>query len=499
MQIEIRRRIRDNLYGSIDVSILEDAVISHPMFQRMRRISQTAFLNLVFPGASHTRLEHSLGVMHLAGLAWAKLKDNQERIRNYCSTYRLFEEREKERGSKPIQGLLTPSFYEIEGMFSSPYILQTLRLGALLHDLGHPPFSHSGERFLPSWESLLEENSHRAHFLKTLIKERAAKKIPVTHEIFSILMVEDMLKDIYYRHPSMILKIAAQDLVSIMVPDVEPLPQSELRKFSALHVCRELISGEIDIDRMDYLRRDAKECGVAYGFFDVDRILDSLALYSNPGDGSIHLALQYAGLPAFEDYLRARQSMYAQLYFHKTTAACEAMLQKISEYLSSWSLPVSISEYSSIDEYEIKSILQKEAKNLHKVDQLKLNTLLKDLLVNRNLWKLVYEVTEISTQASEETSKNLQIVMDRLKEERLDFELISSRNSLTRLKRIAKDKSSLNHLKLIKLDERQFLRVENIEKFTNLTEDTVQYHRIYVNREDAQEAAGYIRDLFEVK
>ena len=137
MGLEIQRRIRDNLYGSIDVSILEGEVIAHPIFQRLRRIKQTAFLNLVFPGASHSRLEHSLGVMHLAGIAWSKLQDNQTRMRDYCKRYRKFDERERSRKSgETVQGLLFPTFAEIEKIFSSPYVLQALRLSALLHDLG---------------------------------------------------------------------------------------------------------------------------------------------------------------------------------------------------------------------------------------------------------------------------------------------------------------------------------------------------------------------------
>jgi len=77
MGLEIVRRIRGNINSSIDVTALEDAVIAHPYVQRLRRIKQLAFLHYVFPGATHSRFEHSLGVMQLAGLAWDKLKTNQ--------------------------------------------------------------------------------------------------------------------------------------------------------------------------------------------------------------------------------------------------------------------------------------------------------------------------------------------------------------------------------------------------------------------------------------
>ena len=80
MTQKIARRIRGNLHGSIDITTIEDAVIAHPVFQRLRRIQQTAFLSLVFPGATHTRFEHSLGVLNLASKALDKLIGNQERL-----------------------------------------------------------------------------------------------------------------------------------------------------------------------------------------------------------------------------------------------------------------------------------------------------------------------------------------------------------------------------------------------------------------------------------
>ena len=81
MTLLVKRRIRDNLHGSIDLNPLEDKIISHPYFQRLRRVKQTAFLSFAFPGATHTRFEHSLGSMYLAGQAWRKILSNQERLK----------------------------------------------------------------------------------------------------------------------------------------------------------------------------------------------------------------------------------------------------------------------------------------------------------------------------------------------------------------------------------------------------------------------------------
>src|SRR5690606_17629086 len=105
-----------------------------------------------------------------------------------------------------------------------------------------------------------------------------------------------------------------------------PEPDSELVTRHAYELCHELISGELDLDRMDYLLRDSRECGVVYGIFDAGRILDSLCVYFDPRDEKLHVAISLSGLAAFEDYLRARHSMYLQLYFHKSSVAAEAMM-----------------------------------------------------------------------------------------------------------------------------------------------------------------------------
>ena len=93
--MEITRRIRDNIHGTINISAFEDLVISHPTVQRLRRIRQLAFLQYVFPGASHSRFEHSLGVMHLSGVAWQKIFENQKNLRNVTKKYNNFEQLEK--------------------------------------------------------------------------------------------------------------------------------------------------------------------------------------------------------------------------------------------------------------------------------------------------------------------------------------------------------------------------------------------------------------------
>jgi len=246
-------------------------------------------------------------------------------------------------------------------------------------------------------------------------------------------------------------------------------------------LCNELISGEFDIDRMDYLLRDSRECGVVYGIFDSTRIQDSLALYFDPRDGGVHLAISYSGLAAFEDYLRARHSMYLQLYFHKTSVAAEAMMQHLSTELGGWVLPTDIKAYAEIDEYNIETHLDKAADSFlsDKSKRQHFDDSCRNLLRNRRLWKRVFEISasdkEGAAKATEEACKIIAA-------HSVYFEQVSSSSSLTSFRSRRDSEISHNYLRLIKKDEHQFPRVLPIEDYTNLISSGNKVHisRVYV-------------------
>lgn len=249
--------INDPVHGFIKIphEILFD-VIEHPYFQRLRRISQTGLLNLIFPGATHTRFHHALGAMHLMFTALETLK-----LKN------VFISKEEEKAAM---------------------------LAILLHDIGHGPFSHA-------LESMLMDDWH--------------------HEKLSLLLMNQLNKEFNGE-----LSLA-----------IEMFQGKYPRKFF-----NQLISSQLDVDRLDYLKRDSFYTGVAEGNINTQRIISMM----NVSDDE-ELVIDAKGIYSIENFLTARMFMYWQVYYHKTSALAEFLLVKILErakYLISQGVDLPASE-----------------------------------------------------------------------------------------------------------------------------------------------------------
>jgi len=241
--------IRDSLYGNIELRGVMLELMETPEMQRLHGIKQLGLANLVFPGANHTRLEHSLGTGHVARKMHARLRDDAD-----------------------------------EGVLIS--------VAALLHDVGHGPFSHT-------LEYLMHEINGKDH-------------VEITKEIIT---GKRLLPDIEYDKtlPEILSHygIEAREIVDILDGKKGYLS--------------EIISGALDADQMDYLMRDAYYTGVAYGIIDSDRIIQTMRLH----DGRI--VFERKGVTAIESMLVARAIMYSSVYLHKTVRIAELMLVKAVE------------------------------------------------------------------------------------------------------------------------------------------------------------------------
>ena len=239
-----RKIINDPVHGFITINdpVIFD-LIAHPYYQRLRRIQQMALAQLVYPGAVHTRLHHSLGAYHLMCIAIAELRDKGIEITNEEA--------------------------------------QAAKAAILLHDIGHGPFSHALENVL----------------LKG-----------VSHEDLSLLIMQKLNEG------------EGENLKGKLDLAIQIFTNQYPKKF--LH---QLISGQLDVDRLDYLSRDSFFTGVSEGVVGYERILKMLTVHNN------ELVVEEKGINSVEKFLLSRRLMYWQVYQHKTVVASENMLVKIVE------------------------------------------------------------------------------------------------------------------------------------------------------------------------
>jgi HD superfamily phosphohydrolase len=243
-----KKIFRDPIHNYIDVSGCALEIIEDPFFQRLRNIKQLSFTHYVYHGAEHSRFGHSLGVYHLAN----RLSD------------RLLLDEDRE-------------------------IREEFCLAALLHDVGHHPFSHSFEAVL----------------------KNAYKEIGVDfdHEYFTLKIINETTIG------------ECIESSGLNKNHVIQLIQGSYTERANLQYLNQLISSEFDIDRLDYLLRDSYYCGIPYGKIDLERLLMSLE-----PDNDI-ITISEKGITSIEMYVLSRFYMYTQVYTHHTTRAFDLMLQ----------------------------------------------------------------------------------------------------------------------------------------------------------------------------
>ncbi|MCL2012650.1 MAG: HD domain-containing protein [Cystobacterineae bacterium] len=272
-------RIRDPLYGTIEIEAWEAPLIDSPLFQRLRYIKQLGFGELAFPGATHTRHSHSLGAMFLASRLWF-----------------------------PLQKKLPLPQKMLARMQAA------LRITALLHDIGHLPFSHSLEKAAPPRACLQ---------LPAWLPDTGEAQ--AKHEDFSLsLMLNSSLTPVL-AHSLELFELRPEDVAGLLA--FATPPHGNVFVFEGINyapLLHALIAGELDADRMDYLARDSFFTGVNYGRFDLDWLLHNTEVAVV--DNRACLAIGQRASFAFEDFLQSRWHMFLSVYYHHKSTAYEQML-----------------------------------------------------------------------------------------------------------------------------------------------------------------------------
>jgi HD superfamily phosphohydrolase len=301
--------IRCPIYGFVPLDEWEHDIISTPEFQRLRRIRQLAWTDYVYPGAMHTRFEHTLGVAHLAGMLFDQLTQQHSVSRR----------------------IIVDHFGGNEDQLKRYRTL--VRLFALLHDVGHSPFSHAGEELFPMKEGGSGERYQ--------------------HEEYSAAIVANKLRSVINDHPRNAYGIRAGEIAALILGSAEAGPGL---------FWRPLISGQLDADRMDYLLRDSYHTGVQYGRYDWHRIINTVTVAPPDEDRAPRVGVTEGGWNAAEGLIIARYMMFNQIYYHKTRVILDFHLQHaLTKLLPQGHFPLptdsGLQEYLAWDDWRVLGAL----------------------------------------------------------------------------------------------------------------------------------------------
>ncbi len=309
--------LRDPVHGSMELSDAEVKVLDSVAYQRLRQIKQLGFAEFSFPGATHNRYLHSIGVSYLAGVAFDEI-------------FKKF----------PFSSSKVKEKYRV-----------LVKLAALLHDIGHGPLSHTTEEVMPRLSELkIKAYEKRRTDLKfALPKENPERQ--ANHEDYTIKFITD----------SSLTKVIEDEFADFSPIHVACLVDKTLQcpddffkdgDFGFRTILSQIISSEMDVDRMDYLERDAYFCGTNYGKVEQNWLLSNLSYHSV--EGELHLALSRRALYTFDDFLLARHHMHLMVYFHHKAIIYEEMLYRyLTSKECSFKLPANIEEYIKFTDYSL--------------------------------------------------------------------------------------------------------------------------------------------------
>ncbi len=392
---------RDPIHGFIRADELESALLNSRPMQRLRFIHQLGLTFLVFPGAEHSRFAHALGVMHLAGRVYDALAS-------------------KSSGLLPTN----PGSRE----------RRLVRVAALLHDMGHAPFSHTAEDL----------------FAGGIDHEEMTRRLLCLPELRQIL---DAFGD------------------GIDCDSIERVLSKRGQGIEAL--LSEIVTSELDVDKMDYLRRDSLYCGVLYGSYDLERLIDTVVPVQDPEDGKWRVGVDHGGVHALEALVMARYYMFTQVYFNETSKVMELHFNK---WLRSTGVewPDDPEAFLQHDDMTVLDAMRRSADSHARA------------IVHRERYKLAYETKE---HLSREERERFRAILPEL-EARFGSETLLIDNS-------AKDPHRLGKNKVwVRRSDGTLLPMAKASDFIAQL-SRIDCYRVYAPRQLRERVMQTVRELWE--
>ena len=418
--------IYDPIHGTIDVTSTELKLIDSRPFQRLRHIKQLGFSELAFPGATHTRYAHSLGAMQMA----TRMVD---------------------------RALLVVDASDAE----KARLRQTVRLAVLFHDLGHAPMSHVSERVMPDAGALqlgdwVEEPTQQA-----------------THEDYTVLLLTKSELTQLIDEQVGAIGVTGDRLAALVMGRTPPGDEKAFTVggVDLLPLLHQIVSSEMDADRMDYLRRDAYYAGVTYGNFDHQWLTANITAVE--WEGTLAMALQHRGMWAFENFLLARYHMFLSVYYHYTPICFDALLGRFYES-GEYTLPAEADAYLATDDVSLNMALRASENPWAK------------LVVRRKPYRMLIETHDFT-----QTAKGSPLDA-KLKDAGVDFFRTKSSGVLSKYFRKRNETFPL----LVLEPERN--RVSRIEDYTPLYkrfDEAVAVSRIYCKPDQLDTAKKVLADV----